>query len=113
MAPSKQRRHLNRLAANNRKNLEQTSQLLDAPLPAHHEGNQSESATNETTDGPDSWIFDIEEEDLNSISEKPWLEWKDGAELHSRKPHNGYGRSSSFAKQAERRRRPSADSETN
>ena len=101
MAPSKQRRHLTRLAAQKRKASTPTSQLLDVPLP----GRQSESDTNETIEGPDSWIFDIEDNDLNAISGKPWLEWKDNAGLHIRKPYNGYGRSSKYAKQAEKRRR--------
>lgn len=42
---------------------------------------------------------------MNAISSNLFLEWKEGAGFHLRKPHNGYGRSSKYAKQAEQRQR--------
>ena len=107
MAPNKQRRHLARLAAQQRKAPEQRTQsdVLYHGDPDDNQSSPSDTEIVANLDGPDSWIFDIQINELDAISSRPWLEWKKGAGSQLRKAHNGYGGSSLYAKQAEHRRR--------
>lgn len=55
-------------------------------------------------DALDGWVEQYSEQQIDEISSQCWLKWKDGAGSQLRKAHNGFGRSTVFARQAEKRR---------
>ena len=52
----------------------------------------------------DGWVHKISDNQLEEISAQCWLQWKQGAGSQLRKAQNGTGRSTFFAKQAEKKR---------
>jgi hypothetical protein len=112
MAPlSKQKRHIKRVA-----------ELLWKPTTATQESASHDAADLSASPVPDqavipdadfeaidedldSWVACFDEEQIDEMWSKPWLQWKKGAGKQFRKAYDGTGRSSVFAKRAEKRRR--------
>lgn len=75
----------------------------DAQWTGEHEHLPIDLVTSEDT-GLDVWVQQFSDEQIDDISNRCWLQWKNGAGSQLRKAHNGTGRSTFFARQAEKRR---------
>jgi hypothetical protein len=53
----------------------------------------------------DSWVACFDEEQIDEMGSKPWLQWKEAAGKQFRKAYDVTGRSSVFEKRAEKSRR--------
>jgi hypothetical protein len=53
----------------------------------------------------DTWVESFDENQIDELCTKSWLLWKEGAGKQFRKVYDGTGRSSMFAKRAEKKRR--------
>jgi hypothetical protein len=59
----------------------------------------------------DTWVESFDENKIDELCTKSWLLWKEGAGTQFRKVYDGTGRSSMFAKRAEKKGKRAADVE--
>lgn len=119
MAPlSKQKRHLKRVAVLLRKppSGSQPSGLHDAveimPCTTESSSNPIDDEFEAIDENLDSWVECFDETQIDDICAKSWLQWKEGAGKQFRKVYDGTGRSSQFAKRAEKKRRENVMSQS-
>ena len=112
MAPlSKQKRHLKRVALLLRKppSVPQPSGVHDAielvPCSEESSTNPINDESEAIDENLDSWVECFDETQIDNICAKSWLQWNEGAGKQFRKVYDGTGRSSKFAKRAEKNRR--------
>ena len=112
MAPlSKQKRHLKRVAKRLRKSPPSPQRSLphDAielpPSPLASLSNPIDDEFEAIDENLDSWVECFDENQIDELCSKFWLLWNEGAGKQFRKAYDGTGRSSMFAKRAEKRRR--------
>ena len=67
--------------------------------PSANQNNVSDVSLPTAIEDADEWLQDVDE--VNEIPLPDTLHWKEGAKPGTRKCHNGFGRSSTFARKAQ------------